>query len=64
MENINRRQLLSRLGKGLGGLLVMTNTSLMTACATPEPRPFLAGNIVTAPIGCTELLQRDPRGDC
>lgn len=34
------------------------------ACSTIQPRPFATGQTVTPPWGCTDLLRRNPQGDC
>lgn len=48
----------------LGSLLLIGSLPGLAACNNFEPRPFHTGRTVTPPQGCTELLQRDPDGDC
>lgn len=50
--------------RSLGALLLIGSLPGLVACNNFGPKPFITGRTVTAPQGCTELLQRDPRGDC
>ena len=64
-ENIqSRRQFLGLLGRAVGRVVTLTVLPGLTACHQFEPKPFMTGDVVKAPLGCQELLQRDQRGDC
>lgn len=39
-------------------------TPLLAGCSPFQPLPFVVGEAVPPPLGCSELLARDPRGDC
>lgn len=59
--DLQRRQ----LNRGIFSLLLMTALPLaVTGCTQFEAKPFRTGSVVSPPLGCTELLARDRRGDC
>ena len=65
MSRLQRRQFLGLTGRTLLASLMVSATGLgLAACAELEPRPFIVGKAVAAPLGCQQLLARDPRGDC
>lgn len=49
---------------GLATVVAASAVLSLTACNNFQPRPFVTGDPVAAPRGCTEMRQRDPRGDC
>lgn len=53
-----------RFCKGLIALAAASTVPVLSACSAFEPRPFTTGDTVPAPMGCSELLARNPRGDC
>jgi hypothetical protein len=36
----------------------------ISSCTHIEPKAFTFGEVVSAPLGCVELLQRSEQGDC
>jgi hypothetical protein len=57
---MNRRQFLSALAISVSSVSMMT----LTGCQSFQPKPFNTGRTITAPQGCSQLLERDERGDC
>ena len=57
---VTRRQFINGLGIGL----LCASLPALTACHNFQPRPFIAGAPIAPPLGCTELRQRNPQGDC
>lgn len=57
-----RRRFLERLVL----LCVATNLTVTAGCArqSVDPTPFQAGELISRPLGCTQLLESDDRGDC
>ncbi len=55
-----RREVLRKMGC-LGIFLVAPVASVQHS---REPVPFQTGQIVSPPIGCTELREADQEGDC
>ncbi len=61
MKTIKRRQFLGLLAS----TLIAASLPTLTGCQSGfQPKPFMTGRTITPPQGCTELLQRDHRGDC
>lgn len=36
----------------------------LVGCNTNPPKPFIAGEEVSAPAGCIELRKKDAKADC
>ncbi|QQD17110.1 hypothetical protein I6N98_12115 [Spongiibacter nanhainus] len=54
-----------QLNRGIFSLFLIAGLPLAsTACSQFEAKPFKTGSVVSPPLGCTELLARDSRGDC
>lgn len=60
MQKLQRRRFL-RL---LAGSLIIAALPPLVGCQGISPEPFVTGRTVPAPLGCSELLSRDRRGDC
>ena len=53
-----------RFCTGIAAALLVLSVPMLPGCNSFQPRPFATGKTVTPPKGCSELLKRDPRGDC
>ncbi len=58
---MKRRHFLRRLA---GAAVLATGLPGLAGCSNFKPLPFATGETARPPIGCVELRERDPRGDC